>query len=59
MTANKYLDRWLSKKQTLSLEEGLDAATHRRLRHYKLNIYLLNQMALKIQHWFFVRRHTS
>lgn len=58
MTANKYLERWLSKKPTLSLEEGLDAAAHRRLSHYRLNIYLLNQKALKIQHWFFVRRLT-
>ena len=54
---NVYLNRWLAKKPTLNLlEEGIDATTQRRLSHYQSNIYLLNKMALKIQHWFFVRR---
>lgn len=28
-------------------------AIQRDFRTYRLNVYLLNSMALKIQHWFF------
>ena len=41
---------------------NLDAhlgAIQRSFRSYKLNVYMLNSMALKIQHWFFYRRFAS
>ena len=49
------LSRWLSKEKIPPLDENL-SAVQKSLRPYRYNVYLLNSMALKIQHWFFVRR---
>ena len=52
------IERWLSRaKNQESLNDAVLASLQKAFRHYRCNVYLLNSMALRIQHWFFVRRH--
>ena len=52
-------DRWLTQgADKVDLDTRL-SLVQKSFRHYKFNMYLLNHMALKIQHWFFVRNKKS
>ena len=55
--ANPVPDRWLAADAS---SYDLDAhlrQVQKKMRHFALNVYLLNSRALRIQHWFFKMRH--
>ena len=55
-THNSTHKRWLqSEPESPSSHELRLTKSQRTMRHYKYNIYVLNSMALRIQHWFFLR----
>ena len=53
---NPVLQRWLDQPRGVDLDEHL-STVQKSLKIFRNNTYLLNSMALKIQHWFFVKRH--
>lgn len=52
----KVPERWLDKKETGEQIDAHLSGLSKRFMKYRLNVFLLNRFALKLQHWFFYKR---